>query len=96
MPTSTALLASAFIASLGINTHLDYTVGPYSNTAVAENAINYLGVKNIRDSAWHNGGRNDILVFVTATIVDPAGNRVHSEDDLPFAQKGIPPQPGTK
>ena len=35
----------------------------------------------------------EILVFVTATIVDPAGNRVHKEDELPFAQKSVPPQP---
>jgi len=35
----------------------------------------------------------EILVFITATIVDPAGNRVHKEDELPFAQKGVPPQP---
>jgi hypothetical protein len=25
--------------------------------------------------------------------VDPAGNRVHSDDELPFAQSAIPPQP---
>ena len=36
---------------------------------------------------------SDILVFITATIVDPAGNRVHADDELPFAQTGIPPQP---
>jgi beta-lactamase regulating signal transducer with metallopeptidase domain/type II secretory pathway component GspD/PulD (secretin) len=35
----------------------------------------------------------ELLVFITATIVDPAGNRVHSDDELPFAHKGIPPQP---
>jgi type II secretory pathway component GspD/PulD (secretin)/beta-lactamase regulating signal transducer with metallopeptidase domain len=35
----------------------------------------------------------DLLVFITATIVDPAGNRVHTDDELPFAQKGAPPQP---
>ena len=35
----------------------------------------------------------ELLVFVTATIVDPAGNRVHSDDELPFAKDGIPPQP---
>ena len=28
------------------------------------------------------------MIFVTATIVDPAGNRVHSDDELPFAQGG--------
>lgn len=35
----------------------------------------------------------ELLVFITATIVDPAGNRVHSDDELPFGQNGIPPQP---
>jgi type II secretory pathway component GspD/PulD (secretin) len=37
--------------------------------------------------------KNNLMVFVTASIVDPAGNRVHSEDELPFAQNSIPPQP---
>jgi type II secretory pathway component GspD/PulD (secretin) len=36
------------------------------------------------------------LVFITATILDPAGNRVHADEELPFAQKGIPPQPQAK
>ena len=35
----------------------------------------------------------ELLVFITASIVDPAGNRIHADDELPFAQKGIPPQP---
>jgi Flp pilus assembly secretin CpaC len=35
----------------------------------------------------------ELLVFITATIVDPAGNRVHTDDELPFAQKDVPPQP---
>jgi hypothetical protein len=33
------------------------------------------------------------MIFVTATLIDPAGNRVHSEDELPFAQGSIPGQP---
>jgi len=37
--------------------------------------------------------KNNLMIFVTATIVDPAGNRVHSEDEMPFAQNNIPPQP---
>lgn len=37
--------------------------------------------------------KNNLMIFVTATIVDPAGNRVHSDDDLPFAQTAIPAQP---
>jgi general secretion pathway protein D len=37
--------------------------------------------------------KKNLMIFVTATIVDPAGNRVHSDDDLPFAQTTIPSQP---
>lgn len=37
--------------------------------------------------------KKNLMIFVTATIVDPAGNRVHSDDDLPFAQAAVPPQP---
>jgi general secretion pathway protein D len=37
--------------------------------------------------------KKNLMIFVTATIVDPAGNRVHSDDELPFAQVTIPPQP---
>jgi len=37
--------------------------------------------------------KKNLMIFVTATIVDPAGNRIHSEDELPFAQNSIPPQP---
>jgi len=36
--------------------------------------------------------RKNLMIFVTATIVDPAGNRVHSDDELPFAQNSIPTQ----
>jgi hypothetical protein len=37
--------------------------------------------------------KKELLVFVTATAVDPAGNRVHSGDKLPFNPSTIPPQP---
>jgi general secretion pathway protein D len=39
--------------------------------------------------------KDNLIIFVTATIVDPAGNRVHSDDDLPFAQSAgaVPVQP---
>ena len=37
--------------------------------------------------------KKNLMIFVTATIVDPAGNRVHSDDELPFAQAAIPAQP---
>jgi type II secretory pathway component GspD/PulD (secretin) len=37
--------------------------------------------------------KNNLMIFVTATIVDPAGSRVHSDDELPFAQSSVPTQP---
>jgi len=33
-----------------------------------------------------------LLVFVTPTIIDPAGNRVHSPDQLPIRKNSIPSQ----
>ncbi|HWY31917.1 MAG TPA: hypothetical protein VNX46_14245, partial [Candidatus Acidoferrum sp.] len=38
----------------------------------------------------------ELLVMITATIVDEAGNRIHSDNELPRYQAGIPPQPNTK
>ena len=37
--------------------------------------------------------KKQLVVIVTATLVDPAGYRLHEEADLPFAQNGPPPQP---
>jgi general secretion pathway protein D len=37
--------------------------------------------------------KKNLMIFVTATIVDPAGNRVHADEDLPFAQSSTPLQP---
>jgi type II secretory pathway component GspD/PulD (secretin)/tetratricopeptide (TPR) repeat protein len=36
--------------------------------------------------------KKNLLIFVTPTIIDPAGNRVHTDEELPFAQTSIPPQ----
>jgi general secretion pathway protein D len=37
--------------------------------------------------------KQNLLIFVTPTIIDPAGNRVHKDEEMPFAQTGIPMQP---
>ena len=37
--------------------------------------------------------KENLLIFVTPTIIDPAGNRVHTDDDLPFAKSSVPLQP---
>jgi len=36
--------------------------------------------------------KQNLVIFVTPTIIDPAGNRLHSDDELPFAQGSIPVQ----
>jgi Flp pilus assembly secretin CpaC/tetratricopeptide (TPR) repeat protein len=36
--------------------------------------------------------KKNLMIFVTPTIIDPAGNRLHTEDEMPFAQTGIPAQ----
>ncbi|HXI73325.1 MAG TPA: M56 family metallopeptidase [Verrucomicrobiae bacterium] len=51
----------------------------------------YVNGKEVADKS--KASDKELLVFITATIVDPAGNRVHSDDELPFAQKSVPPQP---
>jgi general secretion pathway protein D len=40
--------------------------------------------------------KKNLMIFVTATIVDPAGNRVHSDDELPFNPVTIPVQPAVE
>jgi type II secretory pathway component GspD/PulD (secretin) len=39
-----------------------------------------------------NTTKDNLLIFVTPVLIDPAGNRLHSEDEMPFAQTGIPVQ----
>jgi type II secretory pathway component GspD/PulD (secretin)/tetratricopeptide (TPR) repeat protein len=34
--------------------------------------------------------KKNLIVFVTPTIIDPAGNRTHNDEDLPFAQNNMP------
>jgi beta-lactamase regulating signal transducer with metallopeptidase domain len=56
------------------------------------------GSVEVEDSSHHEAAgatkkiRKHLLVFVTPTIVDPAGNRVHSDEELPFRQNAVPPQ----
>ena len=37
--------------------------------------------------------KRNLMIFVTVTLIDPAGNRVHSSDEMPFAQSNVPGQP---
>lgn len=38
--------------------------------------------------------KRNLMIFVTCTLIDPAGNRIHTDDELPFAgAPSIPQQP---
>lgn len=37
--------------------------------------------------------KKNLVIFVTPTMIDPAGNRLHTDEDMPFALTSIPPQP---
>src|SRR5439155_22256973 len=39
-----------------------------------------------------NAQKKNLVIFVTRTIIDPAGNRMHTEDEMPFTQTTLPPQ----
>jgi general secretion pathway protein D len=39
-----------------------------------------------------NTTKKNLMIFITPTIIDPAGNPFHSPDEMPFAQAAIPPQ----
>jgi hypothetical protein len=46
-----AVSAAAVAGAIGVNTHLDFQSSAYQNLPVTEKAIEYLGVRNLRDSA---------------------------------------------
>lgn len=68
-----------------------------SSTSSTKDKIPVLGdlplLGNLFQSSSKSVLKKNLMIFVTATIVDPAGNRVHSDDELPFAQTAIPTQP---
>ena len=35
--------------------------------------------------------KKNLVIFVTPTIIDPAGNRLHLDGDMPFDTASIPP-----
>jgi RNA polymerase sigma factor (sigma-70 family) len=46
----------------------------------------------ILSAAEKSKPESQLIVFLTATLIDPTGNCVHGDDQLPFAQNGAPPQ----
>jgi len=44
-------------------------------------------------SESHLTQKKHLMIFVTPTIIDPAGNRLHTDEEMPFAQTMIPTRP---
>ena len=50
--TQTALSATGFVDSLGVNTHMAFTGTTYTNVAQVDVALNYLGIDHVRDNLY--------------------------------------------
>jgi general secretion pathway protein D len=51
-------------------------------------------VGRLFQSISKNETKQNLMIFVTCTLIDPAGNRIHTDDELPFAGiQSIPQQP---
>lgn len=68
-----------------------------SSVQDSKNTLPVLGdvplIGRLFQSSTKTAIKKNLMIFVTATVVDPAGNRVHSDDELPFAQTTVPTQP---
>jgi len=68
-----------------------------SSINTTKDKVPFLGdlpvVGRLFQSQTKTTARKNLMIFTTATIVDPAGNRVHSDDELPFNPATIPTQP---
>ena len=44
-------------------------------------------------SESNTSSKKNLVIFVTPTLIDPAGNRLHSDEEMPFAQHSLPAAP---
>jgi type II secretory pathway component GspD/PulD (secretin) len=66
------------------------TVSNTKNSVPVLGDLPFLG--RLFTSQTKTTAKDNLMIFVTTTIVDPAGSRVHSDDELPFALSGVPVQ----
>lgn len=43
-------------------------------------------------SESNTSSKKNLVIFVTPRLIDPAGNPLHADDEMPFAQHGVPTQ----
>ncbi len=67
------------------------------NTASSKDKVPVLGdlpvVGRLFRSEIKTVEKKNLMIFVTPTIIDPAGNKLHAPDEMPFAMTSIPVQP---
>jgi len=67
-----------------------------SSVSTTKDKVPFLGdlpvVGRLFQSQSKVTSKKNLMIFVTAMIVDPAGNRVHSDDELPFNPPTIVPE----
>lgn len=68
-----------------------------SSIQTTKNKVPVLGDLPFLGTLFQNQNKStvkkNLMIFVTTSIVDPAGNHVHTDDELPFAQSATPAQP---
>lgn len=62
------------------------TVFPADNDEYRELMAEHVG------KAEKQNGNKVLIALVTVTLMDAAGNRIHSDDEMSFAQNRVPPQ----
>jgi general secretion pathway protein D len=67
------------------------------SVATIKDKVPLLGDLPIAGALFRNESKTtmkkNLLIFVTPVLIDPAGNRLHSEDEMPFAKESFPVQP---
>ena len=67
------------------------------SVATIKDKVPFLGDLPIAGVLFRNESKTtqkkNLLIFVTPALIDPAGNRLHSEDEMPFAKESFPVQP---
>lgn len=89
--TVAAIGVGTVISSVGVNTHLDSMNYGYQNLAVTEAAIEYLGVKNLRDSAqstWDLTSWPQVVAATGAHFDDYMGRGSPSQDTTDLSYVG--------
>ena len=92
MTMLTAISAASFINSLGVNTHIDFDNYGYQNLSTVESSLEYLGVKNVRDSGPNNSDLTTWLQVSQATGVKfddymPEGSPASMQSTLNLASQ---------